>query len=150
MTHEQRASEDRIAVQAVIDRFFAGFTSGTRAEAGAADLREVLLPGAVLVQTAGEEPVVYDVDGFIGPRLALLTSGTLSDFREAATSGQTVLFGDIAQHWCSYEKMWRQDGADHAGAGAKGFQLVRTAAGWRISALVWEDERPGLSLPPRD
>ena len=42
----------------------------------------------------------------------------------------------------------KRDGERHEGAGAKSIQLVRTAAGWRISAIVWDDERPGLTLPP--
>jgi hypothetical protein len=29
----------------------------------------------------------------------------------------------------------------------KSLQLVRTAATWRISALAWDDERPGLRVP---
>ncbi len=37
---------------------------------------------AVIVRTCGSEPVVYGVDGFIAPRQALLTSGTLVDFRK--------------------------------------------------------------------
>jgi hypothetical protein len=135
-------------VERVVDRFFAGFVSGEGAVAGADDLRAVLLPGAVLVNACGAEPVVQDVEGFIAPRLALLTSGRLASFREARRTGRTEVFGGIAQHWCSYEKSWREDGEERTGAGMKGLQLVRTAEGWRISALVWDDEPP-LTPPAR-
>jgi len=28
-------------------------------------------------------------------------------------------------------------------------QFVRTPAGWRISAMAWDDEREGLAVPDR-
>ncbi len=31
--------------------------------------------------------------------------------------------------------------------GAISTQFVRTADGWRISSMAWDDERPGLELP---
>jgi len=30
----------------------------------------------------------------------------------------------------------------------KTLQLVRTAGGWRISAVAWDDERDGLEVDP--
>jgi hypothetical protein len=32
----------------------------------------------------------------------------------------------------------------------KSIQLVRTAAGWRITAAAWDDERPGVDLDRQD
>jgi hypothetical protein len=31
--------------------------------------------------------------------------------------------------------------------GVKVLQLIKTADGWRISAVAWEDERPGFEIP---
>ena len=131
---------DVAAIESVVGRFFAGFVSGADSAAAIAGLREVLHPRAVIVRTCGQEPEVYDVDGFIAPREALLASGELTDFREWPTSGRTDVFGDIAQHWCTYAKSWRQGGEQVSGAGVKSLQLVRTDRGWRISAIVWDDE----------
>ena len=60
--------------------------------------------------------------------------------------GRTEVFGDIAQHLCSYAKQWRQDGEVRRGQGMKSFLFVRTAAGWRIAGAAWDDERDGVSL----
>ncbi|MBO9522678.1 MAG: DUF4440 domain-containing protein [Nocardioidaceae bacterium] len=125
-------------VEAVVDRFFTAFTDG--AEHTEAILTEVLLPEAVIVSAAGGL-TVYDVRAFTEPRVALLRSGTLAGFREWRTEGRTGLFGDVAQHWRSYAKAWTQDGVERHGAGTKSLQLVRTSAGWRISAVLWDDER---------
>lgn len=134
---------DRAAVEAVVARFFAAFVSGPDAAEHAADLRAVLLPQALVVRTDPTDPTTpttYDVEGFIAPRVALLAAGTMTGFREWVVTGRTDLAGDIAQHWCTYAKAWRQDGTEHTGSGTKSIQLVRTGAGWRISAVAWTDD----------
>jgi hypothetical protein len=140
------STPDRQEIAELLRTFFAAFTSGPDVAARLAGLREVLLPAAVIVRTCGAEPVVYDVDGFLAPREALLTSGELTEFREWEVRGRTEVFGDVAQHLCTYAKSWVQDGCAVSGRGMKTIQLVRTGQGWRISAVAWDDERDGLSL----
>jgi hypothetical protein len=139
---------DRAEIAGIVQTFFAAFTSGPDIAAGLDELRRVFLPEAVIIRTCGMVPAVYDVEGFIAPRLALLTGGTLVDFREWEVRGRTEVFGDIAQHFCSYAKSWVQDGAPFTGRGMKTLQLVRTAGGWRISAVAWDDERDGPEVDP--
>jgi hypothetical protein len=134
VTHDQRQIEQ------VVGTFFAAFTSGPDLQERLEGLRELLLPEAVIVRTCGA-PVSYDVDGFIQPRRELLTSGRVTGFREWELEGSTEVYGDIAQHWCTYAKEWSEDGAQLTGAGAKAIQLVRTEDGWQISSLAWDDER---------
>ncbi|GAA1408026.1 DUF4440 domain-containing protein [Catellatospora coxensis] len=135
---------DRAAIAEIVRAFFAAFVSGPDGTARLDALRCLFLPGAVIVKTCGGEPTVYDADGFIAPRQALLAGGALTDFREWELSGRTEVFGDIAQHFCSYAKSGVQDGTPFTGRGMKTMQLVRTSAGWRISAAAWDDEREGL------
>lgn len=139
---------DRAAIAAIVRTFFAAFTSGPDSSARLDALRQAFLPGAVIVRTCGGAPAVYDVDGFISPRQALLAGGTLVDFTEWELSGRTEVFGDIAQHFCSYAKAGVQDGVPFTGRGMKTLQFVRMPAGWRISAAAWDDERDGLSIDP--
>ncbi len=137
---------DRADIAALVGVFFDAFRSGDDIVDRMDALRAVLLPEAVVVRTCGQTPAVYDVEGFIAPRLALLTSGRLTEFSEWEVSGHTELFGDIAHHWGSYAKAWQQDGETHGGRGMKTLQFVRTDTGWRISAAAWDDEREGLTL----
>ncbi|WP_257425564.1 DUF4440 domain-containing protein [Nocardioides carbamazepini] len=148
MPTDDHHDPDDQAVRAVVDRFFAAFVSGEDAAEHAADLRRVLLPEAILVSLAGAEPTTYDVESFVAPRVALLGGGTLADFREWVVDARVDRFGDIAQVWCTYAKSWRQGGVPARGTGAKSLQLVRTVAGWRISAVAWDDERPGPDGAP--
>lgn len=145
MTRSEAADREEIAE--VVGAFFAAFASGPDVAARLERLRELFLPGAVVVRTCGAEPLLYDVDGFIAPRAALLTGGSLTDFREWEVDGRTDLFGDVASRVCTYAKSGVQDGVPFNGRGFKVLQLVRSSAGWRISAAAWEDERADLPLP---
>lgn len=140
--------EDEAAIADIVRTFFAAFTSGAECAARLEGLRQLFLPEAVIVRTCGGEPVVYGVDGFISPRRELLTNGTLTDFREWEESGRTEIFGDIAQRFSVYAKAGVQHGASFTGRGMKTLQFVRTSAGWRISAVAWDDERDGLMIEP--
>jgi hypothetical protein len=138
------ATRDLADLQDVVDRFFAAFRSGPGIDARMDDLRALFVPGAVIVRTCGLRPEVYDVDGFIAPRQALLAGGELADFREWAVSGRLEVFGDVAHWFGSYAKDGLQRGRPIPGRGMKSLQFVRTGAGWRISAAAWDDERDGL------
>lgn len=133
-------TEDEGTIEDLVATFFSAFTSGPGVDERMGALRAALLPEAVIVKTCGA-PAVYDVDGFLEPRRALLTGGILTGFREWPESGQTQVYGDIAHHFCAYAKEGVQDGVPFTGRGMKTLQFVRTAAGWRISAAAWDDER---------
>ena len=135
---------DREAIEEVLHAFFSAFTSAPDVSERLARLRQTLLPEAVIVRTCGQELAAYDVEGFVAPREALLSSGTLTEFREWAESGRLDVFGDIAAWFGGYAKDGVQDGVPFAGRGMKSIQLVRTPRGWLISAVAWDDERDGL------
>ncbi|GAB3598033.1 hypothetical protein GCM10027446_27300 [Angustibacter peucedani] len=136
--------DDEAEVADVVRTFFAGFTSGPDLDARLDGLRDLFVPGAVVVPPGG---VVQDVASFVEPRRALLGGGSITRFREWEVRGRTDLLGDVAQHVCGYAKEWVQDGEHRTGRGTKSLQLVRTPDGWRISALAWDDERDGYVVP---
>jgi hypothetical protein len=144
---DDSVSSDLQAIEQIVAAFFSAFTSGADVAQRMDRLRGLFVPEAVIVRTCGLDPAVYDVDGFIAPRQALLSNGSLSEFREWELSGRTELFGDIAHRFGSYAKSWVQDGTSVSGRGMKTIQFVRTTDGWRISAVAWDDEREGLKVP---
>lgn len=134
-------STDIAEVRRLVDVFFAAFTSAPDLEARVEALRAAMLPGAIVVRTCGQEPQAFDIDSFIAPRYAMLTDGTLVDFTEAAQGGEVEVFGDIAQWFGRYAKSGTLRGAPYGGGGMKSMQFARTAEGWRISAVAWDDDR---------
>ncbi|MDX6299750.1 MAG: hypothetical protein QOF53_964 [Nocardioidaceae bacterium] len=135
-------SHDEAEIARLVATFFAAFTTGPDLDARLDSLRQVLLPQAVILRSAGRELTVYDVDGFVAPRRALLTDGTLQEFREWEVFGRTEMAGGIAQRFSSYAKAGVRDGTAFSAQGKKTLQLVRASDGWRISAVAWTDD-PG-------
>jgi hypothetical protein len=111
-------------------------------------LHDLFIPQAVLVKNIGEAEITT-VDGFIAPRRALVDSGALTEFEERELAYITELFGNVAHRMSTYSKRGVQDGRRFEGRGVISTQFVLTPIGWRMSAMAWDDERPGVMLPVR-
>jgi hypothetical protein len=132
--------EDRREIDDLVRRFFAAFTNEGGVTPDVAGIESLFVPQAIIVKAIGDNPEIYSLQSFIEPRLRILTDGTLTDFREEETASRTEVFGNVAQRYSRYRKSGVMSGARTEGKGAKMLQFVRTDAGWRISALAWDDE----------
>jgi hypothetical protein len=132
---------------AVLRQFFqaVSFEEGTRP--AYARLHDLFVEGGKLITASGPVPDVAGVDEFIAPRQRAVDRGELAWFEEVEIDGVTSAFGNVAHRFSRYEKVGRRDGVDFAGRGMISTQFVHTPAGWRISSMAWDDERPGLAFP---
>jgi hypothetical protein len=90
---------------------------------------------------------VSTVEQFIAPRQALVGAGHLTSFQEAELEHRTDIFGRVAHRLSTYVKRAVTDGAPSEIRGVISTQFVQTSAGWLISSMAWDDERPGLTVP---
>lgn len=134
------AKRQYVSIDDLTSAFFDAFTMRGAEAPNIDTLYELFLPSATIVKTVGGVPEVYDVRGFVEPRRALLASGAIQEFKEWESSARTDTFGNIAQRFSRYEKSWRESGVTKCGGGTKSIQFVRTAVGWKIAALVWDDD----------
>ncbi|MFZ4272513.1 GNAT family N-acetyltransferase [Streptomyces arboris] len=131
------------AVRAELDRLMGVFvgaftnTGGRRPDLGV--IRDVFVPEGRIIANVGDEPVIYDLDGFIAPRQEMLTDGTLTEFSEWEVAERTEVFGSVAHRFSEYGKSGYHNGAWFEGGGHKTTQFLRTPAGWRMSSLAWDD-----------
>jgi hypothetical protein len=132
---------DRAAIDRLTATFFAAFANERGRSPQLDRLRELFVDGAIIARRAGDEVEMMSVDSFIAPRRALLSSGELTEFSEWETESRTVVMDGIACRWSTYEKKGLMRGEPYGGAGRKILSLVRTADGWKIVSIVWEDER---------
>jgi hypothetical protein len=86
---------------------------------------------------------------FIEPRQVLVNSGELTSFREVELSEITELFGNVAHRLSVYAKFGTVKGVPFEARGMISTQFIMTPAGWKVSAMAWDDERPGLTVPER-
>ncbi len=123
-------------IEEVVAAFFATFVSGPACVERAERLRGLMLPEALVFRPSSVE----DVESFLAPRVELLTGGRLVDFSEWPVEGRVERHGEVAHWFGTYAKQGTLDGEPYGGTGAKSIQLVRTAEGWRISAVAWSDD----------
>ena len=114
-------------------------------------LRPLYHPQARLVRTGvnpGGTPFVhvFTLDQYIENIRQLLDDET--QFSEVEVAQESVVFGNVARLTSVYEFNWQSPKEQRRGRGVNFFTLVREAGQWRVMSIVWDNERPGLSLPP--
>ena len=141
---------NRGAVKAELDRLTLAFFRAVSFEPGAApayaNIRDLFIQRGLLIKNVGPAPEISSVQEFIDSREALVKAGTLTRFHEAEISESTVVFGNVAHRFSVYEKSGTLSGEPFEAKGMVTTQFINTPSGWKMSAMAWDDERPGLSI----
>jgi hypothetical protein len=106
-----------------------------------------VVDGGRLIRAGTDEPDIATIEQFVASRLKLVESGTLEQFRETETGARTDVFGSVGHRLSTYAKSGISNGVPFAANGVISTQFVHTVAGWRMSSMAWDDERPGLTVP---
>jgi hypothetical protein len=140
-------------VKTELDRLTAEFFHAVSFEAGGAPPYEkiyaLFIESGLLIKNTGSVPETSTVRQFIEPRQAMVFSGELTRFREVELSETTEIFGNVAHRFSAYAKSGTMKGVPFEARGMISTQFILTPAGWKMSAMAWDDERPGLPLPRR-
>ncbi|GAC1392199.1 MAG: hypothetical protein NVSMB31_10110 [Vulcanimicrobiaceae bacterium] len=137
----------KAAIDALTRDFFDLFTSVPDGKTDLSAIDRLFIPEGLIVKSVGDITQAYTLAEFVAPREQLLNAGTLLEFKEEEISERTEIAGNIAQRFCVYKKSGILSGERFEAQGIKTLQFVKTPQGWRISALAWDDERPGFSIP---
>ena len=103
----------------------------------------------LLIKNVGPSAEISTVAEFIRPRQASVDAGQLTQFHEAEIAAVTEVFGNVAHRFSAYSKSGVLNGMPFSARGMVSTQFIHTPAGWKMSAMAWDDERPGLALPTR-
>jgi hypothetical protein len=141
--------EDESSLEQLMTHFLraVSFQPGERPAYG--DLHELFVEQGKLIKTSSGAPEISTVDEFIRPRQEAVERGALQWFQEVEVAAITEIFGDVAHRFSTYEKRGLLDDAAIEARGAISTQFIRTPDDWRMTAMAWDDERPGLELPTR-
>ncbi|HET9980652.1 MAG TPA: hypothetical protein VFQ32_09415 [Ktedonobacterales bacterium] len=112
-------------------------------------LYDLFIESGQIIKNSGPSPEISTVQRFIEPRQRTVDAGDLTQFRESETAEITAIFGNVAHRLSIYEKHGVSAGTAIDGRGVISIQFIATDSGWKISSMVWDDERPGLTLPER-
>ena len=144
------SQSESTAVKSELDRLTSAFFDAVSFEAGSRPSYEsipaLFIERGLLIKNAGPAPEISSVREFIEPRQALVSSGALVRFHESELSESTVIFGNVAHRFSAYEKSGTSSGVAFEARGMITTQFINTPGGWKMSAMAWDDERPGLSI----
>jgi hypothetical protein len=137
-------------IEAELDRLTNEFFRAVSFEPGGVppydNINALFIESGLLIKNTGPTPEISGIRAFIEPRQAMVRSGELTRFRETELSATTQIFGNVAQRFSAYAKDGTMKGAPFEARGMISTQFVKTPSGWKMSAMAWDDERPGLSL----
>ena len=70
-------------------------------------------------------------------------------FFEHGIANRVEEFGNLVHVWSTYESRHAADDAKPFARGINSIQLVHAQGRYWIASILWDDERPGLTLPER-
>jgi RimJ/RimL family protein N-acetyltransferase len=133
-------SVDNLLLNYITKNFFGIFTNKNGNVPVWETLYSLCIPQALIIKKSTESESIYSLDSFLTPRKELLSGGLLKEFEEYETFSETKIVGNIAQRFSVYQKEGYHNGTHFSENGHKLFQFIRTEQGWKISAMVWEDQ----------
>ena len=145
---KDEGAEDRAAIGAVLDEMYA-MISGPKGPRDWSRQAHCFHPDARQIRTW------IDADGRPASKMMGLADYArdttpffaANDFYEVETARRIDLFGNIAHAWSAYEARNALDDAEPERRGINSIQLFRDPdLGWRIMAMIWDNERAGLSV----
>ncbi|WP_444995867.1 hypothetical protein [Aliikangiella sp. IMCC44359] len=136
--------QDEIAISQLIEAFFKAFDNRNNVEPPIDTIRQLTIAEVLIIKNVGDDCDIYNLDSFLKPRKVLLNSGKLTQFCEVEISHKTEVFGNIAHRFSTYKKSGCLDNKWFECYGKKSIQLVKMDKNWKISAVIWDDERDGL------
>jgi hypothetical protein len=147
------SQENHTHVRGELDRLTADFFRIVSFESGETPAYEemyaLFIEAGLLIKNSTATPEISTVSQFLAPRRAMVAAGELTRFRESELSETTEVFGNVAHRFSVYAKSGTLKGVPFEARGMISTQFILTPAGWKISAMAWDDERPGLSIPPQ-
>jgi hypothetical protein len=146
---QREFSETKVTLDRLTASFFDAFTNINGNKLNVLALSELFIPEAMIIKNTDCAPIIYNLQQFIEPREKLLSEGNLMNFKEEEVYEITEIFGNIAHRLSLYRKIGVLYGEAFDTMGMKTMQFIRTACGWKISSIAWDDEKNGLIIPKR-
>jgi RimJ/RimL family protein N-acetyltransferase len=131
---------DQEEIDLVASLFYQAFSNLNDIQPDLSELSHICIPEALIIKNVKGMTEVYSLSDFMASRKIMLSDGTLRDFSESELESRTDIYDRIAQRWSRYEKSGKYRGKPFHTQGTKSIQLIKTLLGWKINAVIWDDE----------
>jgi len=109
-------------------------------------IKYYFIPQAQLINFITDTAQILSIDDFVKAYKNYVETSKIQTFYEQEIYGRTDQFGNIAQRISSY-KTYINSLDIVKERGVNSFQLIKTPQGWKVSSLIWNIEKTGLSIP---
>jgi RimJ/RimL family protein N-acetyltransferase len=133
-------ANNKFFINELTKNFFGLFTNSKQKQLTIEKINTLCLPETVIIKKDKNKEEIYNLESFISPRKKILTDGTLTEFEEYEFFEETKIINNLAQRFSKYEKKGFLNREYFEGKGIKLFQYTNTLNGWKINAVIWEDE----------
>lgn len=131
---------DKVLLNHLTTVFFTLFSNANGQVPDWDKLYDLCIPQVLIIKKSVENEEVFTIQSFIEPRKKMLSDGTLTQFREYEKDEDTRVVGQVAQRFSTFQKEGNLNGNYFQGQGNKLFQFVKTGNGWKINAIIWQDD----------
>ena len=141
--------DDPAAIGAAVDEMYA-MISGPRGPRDWSRQANCFHPEARQIRTwidADGRPAcrIMSLDDYAGDTTPFFAE---NDFYEVEIGRRIDLFGNVAHVWSAYEARTAPGDSAPERRGINSIQLFKDPdLGWRIVAMIWDNEREGVTLP---
>jgi hypothetical protein len=142
-----KVPDDSAITKAVNDAYAAiSFKEGEKPRY--AEIKNYFTPQAQLIafRTDTGQGQVMSIDQFVAAYQQFIEKNKIHVFKEGELFGRTEQFGRVAHRISTYRTyLNRLDTAEERGVNS--FQLIKTPFGWKVSSIIWDQEKPTLKIP---
>lgn len=137
---------DEAAIKKAVDDAYASISFKNGATPRYDSIKYFFIPQAQLINFIGDTAQILSIEQFVQAFKIYVDSSKIETFYEQELYGRTDQFGNIAQRISSY-KTYINSLDIVKERGVNSFQLIKTPAGWRVSGIIWDVEKTGLTIP---
>ena len=137
---------DDAAIKKAVDDAYAALSFKDEEKPHYDSIKDYFIPQAQLINFITDTAQILSIDDFVKAFKNYIESTKIQSFKEQEIYGRTDQFGNIAQRISSY-KTYINSLDIVKERGVNSFQLIKTPQGWSVSSIIWNVEKPGLSIP---
>jgi hypothetical protein len=137
---------DEKAIKKAVDDAYTSICFKTGEAPRYAEIKNYFIPQAQLINFRTDSAQVTNINQFIYLYRTLVETEHIHSFYEKELFGKTEQFGNIAHRISTYATYINHPDS-LAERGVNSFQLIKTKAGWKVSSIIWDVEKPALKIP---
>jgi len=147
-TKTESMSTDDAAIKKAVDDAYAWISFKKGSKPDYEKIHDYFMPTAILGFFPNDTLQVLSLEQFVTGYKNMIDQGQIQSFYEEEMYGKTDQYGRIAQRLSSY-KTYINTMDSVSERGVNSFQLIKTPAGWKISSIIWDTEKKGMSIPDK-